>query len=529
MEPSLSPDPSDATNALLKILINKVDNGTLSDHDASLPIWNGPSSTIIWIQTLAYTSLFTSLLAAFGAVLGKQWLTHFKTSRFGEAVLYERYKIRQRKLDEMERWHFSTIMATLPTFLQLSLLFFGIALAENIWIHQHTIPSMVIAATSFGVIFYSFTLVASLKSPDCPFQTPMSTVIRRRIESAVSFRRTIRKKGEERPESWAGVLVRVLDSIKDTSRTVQGVVTGYVSRALAYIARTPSALMRRCRLLANPPNERSWQLSAPLPIRRSYSDPSLPPPCPAPPPCEPPSQSWQPSESPFQSWQPSEPPFQSWQPSESLEPLDLSCLDSPVGSAEPQAIQQIIETSTDTEVITAAVTMVPEVEWPETCNIVGLLKEHFDACFDPTWQRDPLTKRRAAACLQAMCHVDPATRGSIRFRHHSIDLMNRTYDLPRDQRFLLVSCALDGPNELDITSLHPSDRMWLAFMFTYRLHGLENPSRFLNFMPEFIDECLHDRLSLPPRLVADCLLLSGLMIGLSPDRRYLDRLDKRYG
>ena len=118
---------------------------------------------------LAYTSLFTSLLAAFGAILGKQWLTHFKTSRFGEAVLYEHYKIRRRKLDEMKRWHLSTIMATLPTFLQLSLLFFGIALAENIWIHQHTIPSMVMAATALELYSISpgcVIEVARLSIPD---------------------------------------------------------------------------------------------------------------------------------------------------------------------------------------------------------------------------------------------------------------------------------------------------------------------------------------------------------------------------
>ena len=83
MESGLSPNPCDTTNALLKILISKLDNGTLSEHGASLPVRNGPSSTIIWIQALAYASLSISLLAAFGAVLEKQWLGHLKTSRFG--------------------------------------------------------------------------------------------------------------------------------------------------------------------------------------------------------------------------------------------------------------------------------------------------------------------------------------------------------------------------------------------------------------------------------------------------------------
>lgn len=63
------------------ILINKINNSTISD--AALPVWTGPSSTDIWIQTLVYTSLSTILLADFGIVLCKQWLGHFKTSRSG--------------------------------------------------------------------------------------------------------------------------------------------------------------------------------------------------------------------------------------------------------------------------------------------------------------------------------------------------------------------------------------------------------------------------------------------------------------
>ena len=36
-------------------------------------------------KLLAYTSLATSPLAAFGAVTGKQWLAHYKPSRFGRS------------------------------------------------------------------------------------------------------------------------------------------------------------------------------------------------------------------------------------------------------------------------------------------------------------------------------------------------------------------------------------------------------------------------------------------------------------
>jgi hypothetical protein len=37
----------------------------------------------VWVQTLAYASLSFDLLAAFGAILCKQWLRFYKLERFG--------------------------------------------------------------------------------------------------------------------------------------------------------------------------------------------------------------------------------------------------------------------------------------------------------------------------------------------------------------------------------------------------------------------------------------------------------------
>ncbi|KIJ63833.1 hypothetical protein HYDPIDRAFT_91617, partial [Hydnomerulius pinastri MD-312] len=73
MEPNLSPDPNETTNALLMLLIHTIDNNTFSNQTLTLPGWDGPGSTVIWIQSLIYASLSASLLAALGAVLGKRW------------------------------------------------------------------------------------------------------------------------------------------------------------------------------------------------------------------------------------------------------------------------------------------------------------------------------------------------------------------------------------------------------------------------------------------------------------------------
>ncbi|KAG2098085.1 hypothetical protein BD769DRAFT_1338437, partial [Suillus cothurnatus] len=75
MESNLSPDPNDTTHALLTQLVQiGLGNFTAagSTPAASASTWS-LSTAIVRIQCIAYASLSFSLLAAFGAVLGKRW------------------------------------------------------------------------------------------------------------------------------------------------------------------------------------------------------------------------------------------------------------------------------------------------------------------------------------------------------------------------------------------------------------------------------------------------------------------------
>ncbi|OAX32536.1 hypothetical protein K503DRAFT_676648, partial [Rhizopogon vinicolor AM-OR11-026] len=67
---SMQPSPVDTTNALLIQLVQAYVPSTA--QNTTLPSY-GYSSTGVWTEALAYGSLGFSLLAAFGAVLGKQW------------------------------------------------------------------------------------------------------------------------------------------------------------------------------------------------------------------------------------------------------------------------------------------------------------------------------------------------------------------------------------------------------------------------------------------------------------------------
>ncbi|KAG2147484.1 uncharacterized protein EDB93DRAFT_1226688 [Suillus bovinus] len=135
MESNLSPDPSDTTNALLKQLVqiglgNLAAAGSTPAEPAST--WSLSLPTL-WIQSIAYASLSMSLLAAFGAVLGKQWLGYYKSNRYGRGSQEERGKRRQEKFDGLVTWYFDAVVQSFPILLQISLFLFGIALSAHIW------------------------------------------------------------------------------------------------------------------------------------------------------------------------------------------------------------------------------------------------------------------------------------------------------------------------------------------------------------------------------------------------------------
>ena len=503
MQSNLSPTPSDTTNALLKILVNKIDNTTFSPQEATLPVWTGPSSTTIWIQTLAYTSLSSSLLAAFGAVLGKQWLGNFKTSRFGRGALHERCERRQRKLDGLESWHFSMILATLPIFLQLSLLFFGIALAWNIWTLQHTVASVIMATTAFGLIFYFFTVVSSLKSPDCPFQTPVSTVLQHVLHYLASFRTYAlhymasfqtegRKTWEGRPKTWGDFLDRLREAARRAVYIGRSKITWLLMHFVSYHSRFVSALRRNFRSGVSDPEGTGV-----------VEDPEA--------------------------------------AGECTEKLDLSFLDPPVEIAQSCAIQSravrwIIETSTDMDNIAAAAGMVPEIEWMAAEGVTEMLdrlKNHLYACFDPTQHILPLAQPRAVACLKAISHCSVEQSRDIPFQIYSDMVVYPSNDgyrylrMDLNQTYLVICFGRDRyPSKPNIKPISLSDRMWMAHMFTYRLYKGDNNPDFDTLLIDFIDACLDSKS--PARLVADCLLLSGMLLGLQIDQQHLARPDKRY-
>ncbi|KAG2159464.1 uncharacterized protein EDB93DRAFT_1074956 [Suillus bovinus] len=98
----MQPDPGDTTNVLLLYLIQ-----LNVDGPNSLPNVNTLSSST---DLDANACLAFSVLAAFGAVLGKQWLNSYKTAR-GRVTLEERGIERQTKSSALQLSAFCSMSA----------------------------------------------------------------------------------------------------------------------------------------------------------------------------------------------------------------------------------------------------------------------------------------------------------------------------------------------------------------------------------------------------------------------------------
>ena len=118
---------------------------------------------------------------AFLATLGKQWLSRYRQTDTHGSV-EDRCKDRERKLSGIDQWRFRIVMQFAPLAIQGSLALLSAALARYLWEVDRTVSSVVIGFASFGSILYLAIIVASVLSFDCPFQIPLSSLIRSVID-----------------------------------------------------------------------------------------------------------------------------------------------------------------------------------------------------------------------------------------------------------------------------------------------------------------------------------------------------------
>jgi hypothetical protein len=174
---NLKPDPNEQSAAFLRAILLTLNHSAIPGETPTVPpTQEDPPSEIVTASGLMYASLLISLLAAFIAMLGKQWLNRYLRNAGGSMI--ERCGDRQRKFDGLKKWPFHLFVESLPVMLQVALLLLACGLCRNMASINTSVATILISLTVLGVLFYLGIVITGTSSYDCPFQTPVSTGLR---------------------------------------------------------------------------------------------------------------------------------------------------------------------------------------------------------------------------------------------------------------------------------------------------------------------------------------------------------------
>ena len=185
VQPKLEQDSSERSEAYLRAILLSLNGSIFPEEEPTIPpAWGGPPQEIITALDLLYASLLMSLLAAFVAMLGKQWLNRYLRHTGGSVV--ERCGDRQRKFEGLKKWPFRFFIESLPIMLQIALLLLTCGLSRHMWSVNTSVARVVISFAVLGIVFYIGIVVAGTSSYQCPFQTPASIALRNLRDSGTT-------------------------------------------------------------------------------------------------------------------------------------------------------------------------------------------------------------------------------------------------------------------------------------------------------------------------------------------------------
>ncbi|KAG8698025.1 hypothetical protein FRC08_006176 [Ceratobasidium sp. 394] len=180
----MQPDAADTSNQLLARIAQRLENPNAPLAPADTSTFS-PSSSARWINGLWFTSLVFSLSAALIAMLAKEWLDTFVTSRPRPAHAFALK--RQARLDALYSWGALHIIDYLPLFLHIALLMFSLGLVVYLYTAIDTTVATIVALTTGATaFFYVITNLLSVLYEVSPFGTQISLSTRRILRFAAN-------------------------------------------------------------------------------------------------------------------------------------------------------------------------------------------------------------------------------------------------------------------------------------------------------------------------------------------------------
>ena len=409
-------------------------------------VWTGPDPIIVGIQTVLFSSLSLSLIAAFITMLSKQWLRHYFSS-YGSVV--ERGRDRYRKIKGMNTWHFELIMKCLPLLLQAALLFFSYALAFYLATIDNVIATVALCFTSFTLLFY-FIIAVATSFYNRSFQTPLS------------------------------LRIRFLSRLEDRGKS-------YLKQVWSRLERMFHGGLRR-----------SGRPNAPEEDRRDHVELAM--------------------VGPFG------------------QPPRLAAAWTAWGdyAVDTECVAWLSQRSRSTEAVMAIAGLIPEITWHDSMG-PSPLKQLYDVmleCFDSSSEPPaliPKLRKKAYLSAKALLHLAVQRKGieserdafqSISAKHRFIG--SRHYDTDSDLESTLgmIDRVFKDDNlplmrwgEFSFTVPH---QVWMGYILRcYALHALRNNNPLPGDVEQFV---LHSLQPVPPPpapIVAECLYIIGLVLGIT--------------
>ncbi|TBU41423.1 hypothetical protein BD309DRAFT_868310 [Dichomitus squalens] len=186
LQPS-TPDPTLAVLQQISLQLNSFSvnpPGALvnSTHPVTpfAPIPTAPvEAWAVWLNSLWFSALICSLASASVGILVKQWLHEYEAGISGTSV--EIARLRQYRLNHLEKWRVAEIIAILPVLLQVSLALFLAGILVLLWHLHPTVASVASTLISLLLSFVVVTTVMPVFWRDCCYLSPPTYAIFRAV------------------------------------------------------------------------------------------------------------------------------------------------------------------------------------------------------------------------------------------------------------------------------------------------------------------------------------------------------------
>ena len=178
----LQPGPQDLTNAILIRMSTQLESFKINSSfaNSTTPSFNEsftPSSFeaptyAVWLNAVWFTSLIFSLASATIGIIVKQWIKTYNTGLYGRSRDIARR--RQRRLNNLRKWHVATAVALVPVMLIIALILFLAGLLILLYSIHLTVALVASVFAGLLLLFIAITTVLPTAYRSCCYHSPQS-------------------------------------------------------------------------------------------------------------------------------------------------------------------------------------------------------------------------------------------------------------------------------------------------------------------------------------------------------------------